>query len=161
MVAHSVNLNAKEHLTKGLGSTRSKGKRGISWGMELLRKTDISSKAKASEDRTVIRSFPDTARSVHKGFLEGMIMSHEIENPTKGLYMLLSLHAQGTLGFVKDVASGTVYLKHQDADVQLYAVEGSGLRAVLHRRRRRTDGKASSTFKDTSRTCRHDWLRRR
>ena len=98
--------------------------------MELLRKTDISSKAKASEDRTIIRSLPDTTRSVHKGFLEGMIMRHEIENPTNDLYMLLSLHAQGSLGFVKDVASGTVYLQHQDAYVQLYAVEGCDLRAV-------------------------------
>ena len=57
-------------------------------------------------------------------------MSHEIENPSNDLYMLLSLHAQATLGFVKDVAAGTVYLKRQDAYVQLYAVEGCDLRAV-------------------------------
>ena len=31
---------------------------------------------------------------------------------------------------MEDVAAGTVYLKHQDAYVQLYAVEGSDLRAV-------------------------------
>ena len=96
----------------------------------MLRKTESSSKANVSENRTVIRSFPDRARSAHKGFIEGAIMSHEIENPSNDLYMLLSLHAQATLGVVKHVAAGTVYLKRQDAYVQLYAVEGCDLRAV-------------------------------
>ena len=99
---------------KGLGMIKSKGKRAIPWGIELLKKS------------TLIM----TPGSCHKGFIQGTILSHEIENPSNDLYMLLSLHAQASLGFVKDVAAGTVYLKHQDAYVQLYAVEGCDLRAV-------------------------------
>ncbi len=44
--------------------------------------------------------------------------------------MLLSLHAQATLGFVKDAAVGTCYLKHYDDSCQMYEVRGSGLRAI-------------------------------
>ena len=44
--------------------------------------------------------------------------------------MLLSLHAQATLGFVKDPAVGTCYLKHYDDYCQLYEVRGSWRRAI-------------------------------
>ena len=43
---------------------------------------------------------------------------------------LLSLAAQATLGLQKDVRTGSCYLKDYDDYVQLYEVEGSGLRAI-------------------------------
>ena len=64
------------------------------------------------------------------GYLEGSIRSHEISSNSRDCYMLLSLRAQGALGFVKDIEAGTVFLKHQNAYVPLYAVHGSDLRAV-------------------------------
>ena len=85
------------------------------------------------------------------GYLAFSIMSHEISTPFAGCYMSLSLHAQCKLGLVTDIEAGTVFLKHQNAYVPMYAVYGSHLRAVcisdfeggnqsekqLHRRRRR------------------------
>ena len=103
MVDHSVNLKAKEHLTRALDRLDLRAYAQYCGGIEMLRRTEAAPRARASEDRTVIRSFPDTSRSVYKGFIEGTIMSHEIENPSNDLYMLLSLHAQASLGFVKDV----------------------------------------------------------
>eukprot|EP00975_Prorocentrum_lima_P057799 12120839-Prorocentrum_lima.AAC.1 len=44
--------------------------------------------------------------------------------------MLLSLYAQSTLDFMKDVTSGQCYLTGYETYCQLYEVEGSGLRAV-------------------------------
>ncbi len=44
--------------------------------------------------------------------------------------MLLSLHAQATLGFVKDAAAGACYRKHYDDYCQLYEVRGSGLGVI-------------------------------
>ena len=63
---------------KGLGTIKSKGKRAIPWGIEMLKKTKLTM----------------TPSSCHKGFIQGAILSHEIENPSNDLYMLLSLHAQ-------------------------------------------------------------------
>ena len=44
--------------------------------------------------------------------------------------MLLSLPAQSTLGIVKDVEAGLCYFKHEKDTAPLYAVKGSGLRAL-------------------------------
>eukprot|EP00972_Heterocapsa_arctica_P005019 744462-Heterocapsa_arctica.AAC.1 len=56
-------------------------------------------------------------------------MSNELDKGD-GNYMLLSLRAQCTLGFVKDAVTGKCYLKEYDDYSQLYEVEGSGLKAI-------------------------------
>ena len=71
---------------KGIGTSKSLGSRTIPWG--LLYK-------KVASDGTVCA--------------QGTIRSNEMsgDNP-----LLLSLHAQSTLGFIKDVQAGTCYMKH-------------------------------------------------
>eukprot|EP00972_Heterocapsa_arctica_P096537 14243124-Heterocapsa_arctica.AAC.1 len=76
---------------KGLGSARSLGRRKIPWGVKLL-----SGK-----------------------HFEGDVMSNELDTGDDK-YMLLSLHAQCTLGFVKDTVTGKCYLKEYDDYCQLY-----------------------------------------
>ena len=61
-------------------------------------------------------------------YIEGNIMSNELN--LQEHYMLLSLHAQSSLGFVKDTANATCYLREFDDTCQLYQVKGSGLRAI-------------------------------
>eukprot|EP00972_Heterocapsa_arctica_P021195 3119661-Heterocapsa_arctica.AAC.1 len=56
-------------------------------------------------------------------------MSNELDKGDDN-YVLLSLHAQSTLGFVKDTVTGKCYLKEYDDYCQLYEVGGSGLRAI-------------------------------
>eukprot|EP00972_Heterocapsa_arctica_P101124 14905477-Heterocapsa_arctica.AAC.1 len=56
-------------------------------------------------------------------------MSNELDKGDDN-YVLLSLHAQCTLGFVKDMVTGKCYLKEYDDYCQLYESEGSGLRAI-------------------------------
>ena len=89
----------------GIGSAKTRGKRKIPIAIELLQ-------PKNPRDRVV----------------QGEVSSNELNVP--GFYMLLSLHAQGTLGMVKDVAAGTCFMKDQQACCQLYEVKGSKLRAI-------------------------------
>ena len=95
-------LTGEERDFKGLGGAKTTGRRKCPWGMEL-------------QDGT---------------FAQGTISSNELNRDDN--YMLLSLHAQGTLGLVKDTdpSSNTCFVKAYDAFVQLFEVKGSGLRAI-------------------------------
>eukprot|EP00972_Heterocapsa_arctica_P113433 16437090-Heterocapsa_arctica.AAC.1 len=56
-------------------------------------------------------------------------MSNELDKGDDN-YMLHSLRAQSTFGFVKDTVTGKFYLMEYDDYCQLYEAEGSGLRAI-------------------------------
>ena len=67
---------------------------------------------------------------------QGSIRSHEMEGDTP---LLISLHAQSTLGFIKDVSAGTCEMRHvtgrgpddfERIPIKLYNLKGSGLRAI-------------------------------
>ena len=53
--------------------------------------------------------------------------------------VLLPMHAQSTLGFIKDVQAGTCFMRHETTskkddfelvELQFYNLKGSGLRAI-------------------------------
>ena len=83
---------------KGVGAATTVGSRIIPWGVALF----------------------------NGSYIVGEIKSNELDK-SGDLYMLLSLRAQGTLGIVKDVQTGTCYLKEYKDYCQLYEVAGSGL----------------------------------
>ena len=93
----------KEHSKtyKGIGAAKCPGSRTVPWCLSTKKGNTI----------------------------EGEIKSNELEKNDE-VYMLLSLRAQASLGFVKDVEAGTCYLKGYKDHCQLYQVAGSGLRAV-------------------------------
>ena len=70
---------------KGIGDKQSLGRRAIPWGIKYLQ---------TAEDGSVSA--------------QGVLRSHEMTGETP---LLISLHAQTTLGFIKDVAAGTCEMK--------------------------------------------------
>ena len=58
-----------------------------------------------------------------------VVVSHELEDGDS--LMLLSLHAQATLGLLKDVELGTCYMRREEVWLQLYEIVGSNLRAIV------------------------------
>ena len=97
----------------GIGNKKSLGTRTVPWGMLYEHPTQDG----------IISA-------------QGTIVSHEMEGTTP---LLISLHAQGTLGLVKDVQSGTCQMKHRTGTgekdyelvtIKLYNIKGSGLRAI-------------------------------
>ena len=98
---------------KGIGDKRSLGSRTIPWGIMY---------EKLAEDGSVSA--------------QGTIRSNEMSGETP---LLISLHAQSTLGFIKDVQAGTCELRHKTGKgtdeyekipIRLYNLKGSGLRAI-------------------------------
>ena len=66
----------------------------------------------------------------------GMIRSNEMSGDNA---MLISLHAQSSLGFVKDTQRGTCYIRHvwgpcpggtELVEITLYNLRGNGLRTI-------------------------------
>ena len=86
----------------GLGRSKSLGRRKIPWSVVLSDET----------------------------FVGGSLSSNEMKN-SYDLPLLLSLQAQATLGVVKDTRSGKLWwTDYKGSELQLYEVEGSGLRAI-------------------------------
>ena len=98
---------------KGLGDAKTLGKRPCYMGIEGYSELEELS----SDDCS-----PDV-------LMDTMVNSHELSEGDN--LMLLSLAAQATMGLVKDVESGTCYMKGEEVWMQLYTVAGSSLRAII------------------------------
>ena len=94
-------LKGEPRTYSGLGTTETAGRRTIPWGTFL-------------------------SNGEHIG---GALTSNEMKG-SQNLPLLLSLGAQSTLGLQKDTRSGKCYLPYYGAELKLYEVEGSELRAI-------------------------------
>ena len=75
------------------------------------------------------RRFPMGMKGTNGLRVVATLRSQELPND-EDPYILISLNLQKKMNMIKDVASGTCYLKQYQTYVQMYEVEDSGLRCV-------------------------------